>query len=931
MIRNLLLCLFLQILITLPAIGFAKTFNWTGIAPELRDEIKQKFPSLITDEPSLEDIDRMMRHLMGKGTFEDVQVLDEESHFVLQFHSLKSLNRVVFNGMASFDSNDIVQMLQLEQGQKFDSRILNDLREKIKTYYIEQGFLNINADIKVNDLPNNLVDILIYIQEGAPVRVNSIYLDCPNKNLENRLKWTIKRNLNKIYNPQLMASIPKQLQEYFRDHAYIRANVVGPEVHMDNSKTGVDLTYHIERTEQYSVLFEGNYLIPTPRLVSALDLPTLSSANPNILPELLSKLKEFYWKKGYARVDIKGEETVNQANVKSTITFHVNEGVPIKIEDIEIQGNVSQPEKVYRQFLEDHSGDTISRGYFHRNDFEQGLKNLLTELQNRGYLKAKLISSRYLYNKAKDKITISVNLDEGPLTRVNKITFTGLKQINEDKLRDVLQLKTGEALELGKLEQSIQQIKSYCQERGYLEFRILNEKENLVQYTEDNTQAHIDFIIEEGPQVRVASIIVDGNNLTKEYVLRKEVEFKEGEVLTPSKIEESTKRLQKLSIFNSVEIKTLEQRTQIADRTVIIKVSERPPGLFNVGAGVTNEREFTLRGFAGIAYRNIGGTARAISTRAEINYNVADIQFPEMKLTAGYLEPYILDSRSKGRVNFTRAIQVDNYESKKGTDSYQFDFLLEQNLTSHMLFTYDLWSITQLRSFIIDKDVEISKLGVTQYVLNLAWTGPLLEIDYRDHPFNPTTGTLTRMQLEYSNPFLGNTRSIEYLRATSSFTHYYPFRSPNPIVLANSFRVGNLVNLSNNDGVPFDKKGFILGGLSTIRGFEAATSESFPSNRDLHIGINDTYLLKDHSQFFLIKSELRFPIWGSLGGAIFYDGGLVKVDQVKFKDPYRDAAGFGFRYATPVGPANIEFAWKLDTDRDRGEEPFRLHISIGTF
>jgi outer membrane protein insertion porin family len=922
---------FLILILLAASTSSAKPIQWQEFPLDLQREVTEKFPSLKTDSPTLEELDKLLRYLMGKGSFEDVQIHENESGLSLQYRTLKTMNRIVFNGMASFDSSDVVQMLQLEQGQKFDPRILNELRERIKSYYFEQGFLNASVDISVSVVSNNLVDLIVRIQEGPPVRVNSIYLVCANKELQARLNRAIRRNVGKIYNPQITANIPKQMNEYFRDNKYLRATVRGPDVHMDNAKTGVDLTYYIERTEQYSVAFDGNFLIPTPRLTSALDLNTLSSANPNILPELMNKIKEFYWKKGHARIEVKGEEKILTPNVRSTLTFHVTEGVPIKIEAIEIQGNLSQPQSYYQDFLSEHSGETIGRGLFHRNDFEQGLKNLLIELQNTGYLKAKLISSRYLYNKTKTKITIAVNLDEGPLTKISQISFRGLKLLKEVDLIKTLDLAAGEALKLNQLEQGIQTLKAYAQDQGFLEFRILNEKETLVKYNDDNTLAELEFVIDEGPLVKVASILIDGNSLTKEYVLRKEVDFKEGDVLTPAKIEESTRRLQKLSLFNSVEIKTLEQRTQIAERTVIIKVSERAPGLFNVGAGVTNEREFTLRGFAGIAYRNLKGTARAVSTRAEINYNVADIQFPELKLTAGYLEPYLFDSRTKGRINFTRAVQVVDYDKRTGTDSYQLDFLLEQNLTSHILFTYDLWNISQLRDFKIDKSLALSRLGKTESVLNLASTGPAVEIDFRDHPFNPTKGTLTRMQLEYSNSFLGNSRSIEYLKTTGSFTHYLPFKAPNPVVFANSFRVGDLVNMSGKDGVPYDKKGFVLGGLSTIRGFEAGTSERFPNDTDLGSSIENPYLLKNRSQFFLIKSELRFPIFGSVGGAFFYDGGLVKVDQIKFKDPYRDAAGFGLRYATPVGPANIEFAWKLDTDKARGESPFRLHISIGTF
>jgi outer membrane protein assembly complex protein YaeT len=909
----------------------AKPIQWGNLSGDLVKEVSEKFPTLNSETPSLEEIDKLLRYLMSKGSFEDLQVMEESSHYKLKFQLLKNINRVIFNGMISFDSNELVQLLQIEQGQKFDPRSIRDFREKIKTYYTDQGFLNVNVDISIAEPDANLVDLIVTIREGNPVRIKSIFIDSSNKDLSGRLSRLVKRNIGKIYNPTLVSTIPKQMQEFFRDRGYLRATISGPEIFMDSTKTTVDLTYHIDRPEKYNVIFSGNYIIPAPRLTSALDLHAVNFTNPNILPDLMNKLKDFYLKKGHARVEVKGEEKIIQPNMASTLLFQIKEGPSVKIEKIEIQGNLSQSQEFYSEFLIDHSGPTIGRKLFHRNDFEQGLKNLIIELQNSGYLKAKLISSRYLYNKNKDKITISVNLDDGPLTRINSISFVGLKQLNEQKLLENFNLSPGEALQMAKLEQGIQQLKTYCQESGFLEFRILNEKDNLVKYNTDNTEAELNLIVEEGPLVKVGSILIDGNILTKEFVIRKEVDFKEGDILTPSKIEESTRRLQKLSIFNSVEIKTLEQKTQISDRTVIIKVSERPPGLFNLGVGFTNERTFTLRGFTGIAYRNLKGTGRAVSSRAEINYNVADIQFPEMKLMAGYLEPYLFNSRTKGRANFTRAIQVIDFDKRTGIDSYQLDLLLEQNITSHVLFTYDLWNISQLRDFKIEKDVAVSRLGVTQTILNLASTGPLLEIDYRDHPFNPTKGTLTRFQLEYSNPFLGNTRSIEYLKTTGGLTHYLPIRAPNPIVFANSLRVGDLMNLSGKDGVPYDKKGFVLGGISTIRGFEAGTSERFPNDIDLGISNDEVYLLKNRAQYFLIKSEMRFPIWGSVGGALFYDGGLVKVDSLKFQDPYRDAAGFGLRYATPVGPANIEFAWKLDPKRDRGESPFRLHISIGTF
>lgn len=485
-------------------------------------------------------------------------------------------------------------------------------------------------------------------------------------------------------------------------------------------------------------------------------------------------------------------------------------------------------------------------------------------------------------------------------------------------------MKIGAPLQLSQIDVSAEIIRTHLRDLGFLEASILNEKGDLITYSEDLTEGTLNFQILQGPKVKVQNIQIEGNTITKEYVIRKELEFKEGEILTPQKISESIKRLQKLGLFSAVEIRMLEEKTPISDRTVVVKVIDRNPGLFNVGVGVTNERELTVRGFTGLAYRNIGGDARALSGRIELNNNIADIKYTEFKATAGYLEPYIFNSRAKGKVFLTRSTEVTDYDKKQATDTSQLDLQIEQNITSNLLLSYDLWNLSTVRDF----DINQSSTRPDK-VQNIATTGPGLELDYRDHPFNPSKGSVTRIQLEYSNPNIGSSRTIEFSRITAGFSLYSPLKTSRWI-LANSIRGGYLKNLSSetNGGIPYDKKGFVLGGLTTIRGFEAGTKERFPNDDDLG---GDDFVLTTESHFFLLKSELRFPLISDLDGAVFYDGGLVNVKGIKFNDPYRDALGFGLRYGTPVGPVNLDLAWKLDRKIERGENQFRFHFSIGTF
>jgi outer membrane protein assembly factor BamA len=236
------------------------------------------------------------------------------------------------------------------------------------------------------------------------------------------------------------------------------------------------------------------------------------------------------------------------------------------------------------------------------------------------------------------------------------------------------------------------------------------------------------------------------------------------------------------------------------------------------------------------------------------------------------------------------------------------------------------------------RDPSKQKIECTE--LQIATLGPTLDIDYSDNRFLPTRGSLTRFILDYSNPKLGSSNGVEFFRAEASHTIYTRLGSPQ-FVWANSLRAGYLRNLSDEpgSGVP-TSYAFLLGGIYTVRGFDSVSdNERIPkdqideNNRPFVVGTGNKKLIDSNSQYYLIRSEVRFPIYDVHGGVVFYDGAGVRISGYDFERPYRDAIGFGYRYNTPVGPLAADLAFKInpDEDKNRREKIFRFHLSIGTF
>jgi outer membrane protein insertion porin family len=890
-----------------------------------KEEIKSlvtKFSFLNERSPSESEVDLIIRFLVLQLNYESaIAQTNENNEIVFSVQRTEKLAKLEIKGNDDLSESEIRLILGLNEKSIWDPDALIEGAQRLKNVYQERGFYNVQIDLELEKSNRTEKTAKILITEGKLTRVDQFVINTPHSELTKKIEKHLKKFRKEAMTDSTLADIRSSMREFLSENGYFKSeiNEARIELKSDQSKAVIHLT--INNGDFYQFDFKGQKNIPSSELKKSLNLDTFFSSNPVLAPEFANKIKDYYLSKGYARAEIAGQELAGSRPFYKNIELNINEGPRVAIEDWKLNGRFSQKDAVYIDFIKQHSGPQIKKKWYVREELETGIKNLIVDRQNNGFLKAKLVSLRTTYNSSKDKISVGLNFDEGPLTLVEKITFENAPSYPAIVLAPIIGLETNQALRLNQLELGIQKLKEFYRSQGYLEMSILNEKEDLVRYNEDNTLAQLHFKIYEGPQIRVASIQIEGNVLTKEYVILKELEFAEGDVLTPAKIEESTSRLQKLGHFNSIDIRTLEENTQVANRTIIIRVVDRDPGLFNMGLGATNERGITVRGYLGLAYRNIGGTGRGLSARIDGNYNITDIRYLERKVSVGYLEPYIFDTRTRGRMNHTQSISVTNYSPVLLSEIRQTTATLEQDLTSNILVSWDVLSRATYRDF--SRDFEAN---YPEQTLDIASTALTFDVDFRDHSFNPTSGTFTRFNSEYGAPELGSNKFIKYLRSLLSFTHYWSL-SPG-WVWANSARAGYLKNLLPPDEgrVPYDKKGFSLGGQSTVRGF--TPGEYFPSFFEFG---TDRYEMTTESTMQLVKSELRIPIWGNIGTAIFYDGGQITVKDVDIRNPWRHAVGIAARYMTPVGAASLELGYKLNPQAYRNESMAAVHFSIGTF
>ncbi|MBK8201056.1 MAG: BamA/TamA family outer membrane protein [Bdellovibrionales bacterium] len=920
---------------TLAFPAFAQTLKIHGAQPEIIEFLRKKSPELFDNSSSLSEIDYLVRLLMEHGSFERVSAYrGPDGNISIEAQAIKLLSGIKVTGNRIASTAALLEIIELKEGDKFDKRKITESGERLKAFYSEQGYFNAIVEIRFANASDGRLESSFVIDEKSPCKVSAVEFTTLNPYLQQKLQYRSHKYLHQALTAVVLQNIKLTSEEFLKNERFLSAAIGEPEITYDADRTSASLTYSIQDPYKYDRQVIGYKQLSIFDISRELNPPDAAPSGGDPISEAAERIRKKYLASGFAHAQVSTEINEDSKQFLRKARILIYEGPRVRIAQLDVSGRISRNPQYYAALIRNNSSELIKSGYFSRIDIELGHKNLINELRNQGFLKARIQSLRTEFTNKKSEAKIKIVMDEGPLTQVKKVDFLGIKAFNEAELNEVVTVHSNTPLRLSTIEESINRLKSFYLSRGFLEMKIENINNQLVEYNEKGTQAIVRFEILEGPKIIVSAINLEGNKFTKDYVILREIEFSIGETLTPEKIEESQMRLNRLGIFSQVRIRTLEEGTSISQRTVLISLRERDPGLFKIGVGADSERDLTLRQFTSVSFNNIEGTARTIAARLELGYNPDQVKYLTHRATIGYLEPFLFSTRTRGRINFTRQQQISNFNDvtllTEISDSSRVDFLLERDLARNFKLTWTLWSLDSVKTFERYGNCLDGQPGKCPDQLDrIALLGPTLDYDLRDNPFVPTRGSHVRWNLSYSDPAFGSSSDVNFVKSEISYTYLWNLGSPS-LVWANQLRHGNVSNLSTLPGskVPGSQI-FYLGGTSSIRGFGGSSSnERIPQGVEFP---NEEVIVERESEYSLIKSEFRFPVYNSLGGVVFYDGGAVQVSGHHFERPYRHAAGFGVRFNTPVGPVSLDIGFKLDRIKERNEDPWRLHFFIGSF
>jgi outer membrane protein insertion porin family len=377
-----------------------------------------------------------------------------------------------------------------------------------------------------------------------------------------------------------------------------------------------------------------------------------SQYDPTRIKRAETVLKDILSEHGHQFATIKTEvKTIPPASVQ--VNFNIKEGPTVKVGQIRFTGNEHISALKLRRSMKNLKPIGIPYSIIFENIFsqtfdatklEEDTERVRFAFRDKGYYNAAIETPKtqirdegglnwftFRPNKGK-RIDVLIPVEEGARYRLGTITFTGNKAApNTKALRSTFAVKDGEWFNATLIGKGLENLKKAYGQMGYINFGAIPKP----SFDEQKKTVSLEVDIDEGKPFYVSRIEFQGNTVTRDKVIRRELMLDEGSVYNSQLWEYSLLRLNQLEYFEPLKVEQDSEAHQDADAgtvDLLLKVKEKGKNSIGLNGGVSG-----LSGaFLGVNYQtnNFLGLGETLSLQGNLG-NVS------RQFTFGFSQPYI--------------------------------------------------------------------------------------------------------------------------------------------------------------------------------------------------------------------------------------------------------------------------------------------------
>jgi outer membrane protein insertion porin family len=749
-------------------------------------------------------------------------------------------------------------------------------------------------------------------------------------------------------------------------------------IEREDTEKGIILdVFVVEKPTIRDITYKGNNSVSTSDILDRfkkekVGLSVESQYNPAKIKRAETVIKDLLSEHGHQFATIKTEvKTIPPANVQ--IIFNIKEGPTVKVGQIRFTGNEHINSLVLRRSMKNLRPVGIPYSLIFENLFSQTFDATKLEedservrfaYRDRGYYNAAIEEPKtqirdegglnwftFRPNKGK-RIDILLPVEEGERYRLGTITFTGNKAIkNEKALRSTFAVKDGDWFNATLISKGLENLKKAYGQNGFINFGAIPKP----TYDEEKKTVSMVIDIDEGKPFYVSRIEFQGNVITRDKVIRRELMLEEGQVYNSNLWEYSLLRLNQLEYFEPLKVdqdSEAHQDSEAGTVDLLLKVKEKGKNSIGLNGGMSGQSgaflgvNYSTNNFLGLGETlslqgNLGSISRQFSFGFSQPYvhnrplNVG-FQIYNQKQDFNASKNYAAQTGQSANLTQAQSSLVQNYNQGSNGLTFSLNYPLKRHAFQRVGFTYSLSKSTittfstasqtffQTISFRSGVQGANALAGIINSMASFSYTYNTI-----NNPMRPRTGKEYTVVMQTAGIW-GNVRYIQPMVAYKQFLpmHYLIPSASGRNVLGIRAQLGYVQGYGGSVAPPNNR--FYDGGEAQLRGFDtrAATPYGYvPSRANVQLTMPDgncvprfpgnradTECLQVPIPIYGIASiggdtnlisniEYRIPIVGSVTFAFFDDFGIdTAINKGQLK---QSIEGFNSLTAPLYGCPNI--------------------------
>jgi outer membrane protein insertion porin family len=628
----------------------------------------------------------------------------------------------------------------------------------------------------------------------------------------------------------------------------------------------------------------------------------------SLLERAEQELKRQYLTRG--RYGIKVTTTVSPLERnRVNISIAIDEGEVARIRQIHFTGNHAFSDSQLRDRMELSTPGWLTwytgHDKYARQKLQADEETLRSFYLARGYLDFNIESTQVAISPDKQDIQITINLLEGERYRISSVKLAGELLGLDAQLAKLIVVKPGEIYNGERINGIAKAVTDRLSVLGYA-FANANP---VPEANKEKREVAFTILVDPGRRAYVRHVNISGNTRTRDEVIRREIRQFESGWYDSEKVKLSRDRIDRLGFFEKVEVDTPAVPGSQDQVDVNVTVKERPTGTIQAGLGYSSTEHLVISG--SYTQQNVLGSGHAIGV--QVNTSSAT-----RTIALSHANPYVtIDGVSQSEEIYKR----------------------DSNLAKLGLSTVDIGTTGGTMRWGVpftEFDTVFFGLGVENTNITLTSSSPFRYIDYvnrfgssagallatvgwsrdsRDNILTPERGRFQRAFLEFGTPAL----DLQYYKLTYQLQQYQPLTSK--FTLAFNAQAGYGGGYNGKDFPLF--KNFYVGGIGSVRGFEAGSLGPRDTNGDPLGGVKEVN--------GSIEALATIPgADRSLRGLAFVDSGNVwgPGEALHFSD-LRSAGGVGVAWISPIGPLKLSLAQPIHKKSFDRVQRFQFQIGTG--